>query len=352
MKEIIVANTQCFQTSIPTPNSQLPTPYHKLPSPYSLLPTPFVVLLVLLALTPALLSAQEDEGVTASTDLILSLSTVPEAKLGLSQSFTFPFLRGSSPLTSDNNINTVITAEVSPLTLDGIGEVNWTPAAFFVLSGGAMAGSGWSTSLGDGIGLNKPIDVSAGKPRKASIEGKAFGGLVWAGWGAGTLQFDLGAVIPGDWTHVLFQIHQEFRYSAYTGAGSGEPWVFENDEAENQNGWKYRAAYVLGYSLPRSPVFDMIAFAAELEKPLYRTPGGDFWGESLGHWEFSALFNFSINPRFSTALAIQLQTHRNHGTSNFGNRDYYYQDFELLDEGGQRRILFHRVALIFNYKIR
>ena len=281
----------------------------------------------------------------------LQISSLPEAKLSLIQSFAFPFMQGSGPLTSGNNITTVLSAEISPISVDGIAEVNWTPAAFFVLSGGAMAMSGWNMALGNGIGINKPIDANAGKPRKASIEGEAFAGLIWSGWGAGTLQFDLGAVIPGDWTHVLFQTRQEFRYSAYTGAASGEPWVLESDDAENLNGWKYRAAYVLGYSMPRSPVLDMVAFAAELEKPLYNTPGGDFWGENLGQWVFSGIFNFTVTPKFSTTLAVQMRTRRNHGTSDFGNRDYFYQDFELFNDGGQRRILFYRAALIFNYKI-
>ena len=104
--------------------------------------------------------------------------------------------------------------------------------------------------------------------------------------------------------------------------------------------------------MPQSPVLDTIAFMAELKKPLYHTPGGDFWGEDLGYWIFSGLFNFSVHPRFSTALAIQTHTRRNHGLSNFDDKSYYYRDFELMNEEGRRRVLFYRAALIFNYKIR
>jgi hypothetical protein len=104
--------------------------------------------------------------------------------------------------------------------------------------------------------------------------------------------------------------------------------------------------------MPLSPVLDTIAFMAELEKPLYNTPGGDVWGENLGQWYFSGIFNFSITSRFSTAFVIQMLTRRNYGSSDFFNDDYYYRDFELKDEGGQRRILFYRAALLFNYKIR
>ena len=287
-----------------------------------------------------------------STNLELQASTRPEVKLSVKQNFIFPFLQGSGPLTSGNNITTAFTAEVAPVSVNGIGEVIWTPAAFFMLSGGGKAGSGWKMPLGIGIGLNKPESEGDEMPRKAEIDGSAFDGLLWSAWGAGTVQFDLGAVFPGDWTHVLFQTRQEFRYSAYTRSEPWKPWVFENDDRENQNGWTYNATYVLGYYMPLSPVLDTIAFMAELKKPFYNSPDGDFWGENLGQWIFSGLFNFSMNNKFSTALALQMRTRRNHGISNFENHDYFYQDFELKDEGGNRRIVFYRAALILNYKIR
>jgi hypothetical protein len=292
----------------------------------------------------------EKSGIKTSTDLQLQISSVPEAKLSFSQSFIFPFMQGSSPLTKDNNITAVIGAEVTPVSLNGKAEIIWTPAAFFLLSGGGMAGSGWNMPLGNGIGINRPEDESAPKPRKAIIDGTAFDGLLWRAWGAGTLQFDLGAVIPGDWTHVLFQSRQELRYAAYSRADPGESWVFEADYGENQNGLVYYASYVLGYQMPLSPVLDTIALMAEIEKHLYT--GEEYWGGNLGKWTFSGLFNFSITPRFGMALVLQMQTRRNHGSSNFNNVDYYYQDYELKDDGGRRRLLFYRAALLFNYKIR
>lgn len=300
-------------------------------------------------LTPAAVFPQ---GVETSTDLEFQVSSQPEAKLRLSQRFAFPFLRGRNPLTSGNNIAAVLAAEVSPVAVNGSGEIIWTPAAFFLLSGGGRAGSGWNIPLGKGIGINSPQNENGALPRKAEIDGSAFDGLQWSAWGAGTLQFDLGAVIPGDWTHILFQSRQEFRYSTYTRAGSEDAWIFENDDGENKNGWTYHASYVLGYQMPQSPVVDTIGFMAELKKPLYNTPGGDFWGENLGTWIFSGLLNLSVHPRLSATLALQMRTRRNHGSSNFKDTDYFYQDLELQSEEGRRRILFYRAALIFNWKIR
>jgi len=311
--------------------------------------------------------AAEEGGIEASTDLEFQLSSEPATKLILRQSFTFPFLAGSNPLTKDNNIKTVLAGEITPVSLSGMGEVIWTPVAFFLLSGGGRAGSGWNISLGNGIGINAPEDKNApfdpttDDPRKNKLYGDAFDGLIWSAWGAGTLQFDLGAVLPGDWNHVLFQTRQEFRYGSYTRAKAGEAWVFENDDMENQNGWKYYALYALGYQMPKSPVLSRIALIAELTKPLYNTPaglygsqGGDFWGESLGYWNFSSVFFLSFTPKLSSTLVFQMHTRRNHGTKNYDYSyvDYYYRDLELQKEGGQRRILFYRAAMIMNYKLR
>ena len=310
-----------------------------------------IFLLIFLLIAPALVRAEEKGGLKTAADLQIQVSTRPEAQARFNMRFIFPFLQGSGPLTKDNNITAVLSADISPVSLNGIGEVTWQPAAFFLLSGGGRAGSGWNMPLGYGIGINAPEDTSAPVPRKSKIYGDAFDGLLWGAWGAGTLQFDLGAVIPGDWTHVLFQTRQEFRYAAYTRAASGQAWVFENDDKENQNGWVYYASYVLGYQMPNSPVLDTVALMAELYKNFYDTPGGAYWGDSLGAWIFSGIFNFTINPRFSTALIIQMRTRRNYGTKNYDNSEYYYQDLALQDEGGQRRVIFYRAAAILSYKL-
>jgi len=298
-----------------------------------------------------LLAQDEERKLLMSTNVELQLSTIPEAKLLLSQSFGLPFLQGSGPLTRDNNIAAVLTAEISPLTVNGSAEINWTPAAFFVLSAGGKAGSGWNNSLGNGIGINMPLYSGGEFPRRAEIRGESFDGLIYHFWGAGTLQFDFAAIKPGDWNHLLFRTRQEFRYSAYTGACDDYSWVFENDDGENQNGFRYYANYLLAYGMPQSPLLNMVGIMAELEKTLYNDPRDDFWGGNLGYWIFSTVFNFSFAPRLNTTLAIQMQTRRNNGKGTIHNIDYYYKDLELQNDEGQRRLLFYRIALLFNYKI-
>ncbi|MDR0472818.1 MAG: hypothetical protein LBH43_03990 [Treponema sp.] len=315
----------------------------------SKLVTLFFLVVFLIHAPIAVFADDEEKKPKTATNLQLQASTRPEAMLRLSQSFSFPFLAGSGPLTKDNNITTAISAEVTPICLAGIGEISLQPAAFFILSGGALAGSGWNMPLGNGIGIYEPEDADAPKPRKAVLRGDAFDGLHWNTWGASTFQFDLGAVIPGDWNHILFQTRQEFRYAAYTRARPGDSWIYRSDDRENQNGWVYNASYVLGYGMPL--LLDTVGFMAEVKKFLGSTPGGEFWGENLGKWVFSGLFNFSFHPRFSTTLIAQMWTRRNDSKSEFDNYDYFYQDF-ILDTEAQRRLLFYRVALVLNYKIK
>jgi hypothetical protein len=303
-------------------------------------------------------SAAVEGGFTDSTALEMQLSSQPELKFRVIESLTFPFLQGDGPLTAGNNIKTDFIAEVSPVSVNGIFEAAWTPIAFFQTIAGARAGSGWNIKFFDsdiyGIGVNAPKGGdSAPKPRKTEVKDEAFDGLLWGAWGGGALQFDLGALIPGDWTHVLFRSAHVARYAAYTGAKDGESWFYEFDYGENRNGWVYYGSYVLGYQMPRSPVLNTIAFMAEIEKNLYNTPGGDYWGDSLGEWILSGLFNFTITPRFGAILAVQLHTRRNHGDSDLENADMvYYQDLKLHAEHGKRRLVFYRTALLLNYKLR
>jgi hypothetical protein len=317
----------------------------------------FLLIIMPLVFCAGRLSAQE-EGVTASTDLGLQVSSVPEARATLAQSFTFPFLRGQGPLTSGNNLKTVLTAELSPVSLNGIAETTWTPIAFFQLIGGAKTGSGWNINLfGEdiyGIGLNERGGYDAARgAHKSKVDGSAFDGFIWSAWAGGAFQFDLAALFPGDWNHVLFRTYHEARYSAYTRAGTGDSWFFENDYGENQNGWVYNAAFVIGYQMPLSPVLNTVAFMAEMRKNLYNTPGQGYWGGDLPGWMLTGLLNFTVNPRLSAVLAVQFRTFRNNGSSDLTNKGvFFYQDLKLQDSYDKQYLLFYRVAVVLNYRLK
>jgi hypothetical protein len=184
-----------------------------------------------------------ETAIGSKRELSVVASSLPEAMLGFTWHFTVPFLRGDHFLTADNNIRAALGLELSPVSLYGLADLVWTPAAFFELSAGAKLGSGWNIELsGDpvyGIGINRPKTgvraAPAGSPAAAEIDGAPFGGLHWNLHGGGALQFDLAALFPGDWRHVVFRSYHELNYRGYSRAAAGDSWVFENDDGENRN---------------------------------------------------------------------------------------------------------------------
>jgi hypothetical protein len=294
-------------------------------------------------LTP--LFAQEETGVASSSSMLLQISTLPELKFGFTQRYIFPFLQGENPLTQGNNINLGLTAEVSPISLNGIVEAVWTPIAFFEFSAGARIGSGWNINLfgGDiyGIGINQKSSTGGGE-----IDGSAFDGLMFKAQVGGAIQFDLAAIVPGDWNHVVFRSYHEMNYKGYTRAKENEAWFFEDDDGENCNGYNYYGNFLLGYQMP---IFlDTIAFLAEMDLYLYDTPNRSDWGDDLIRWTFSGVLSFTITEKFGIAIITQFRTRRNWNEPNW--EDLHYRN-RTVDQSNPQHLEFYRVAGAFSFKL-
>jgi hypothetical protein len=291
-----------------------------------------------------------DSEIRSTTGVTFQTSTRPEAKLGITQNFIFPLLRGEGPLTEGNNLSLGLTAEVSPVSVNGIAEAVVTPIAFLQAVAGARVGSGWNINLfgGDvyGIGVNRR-DAS-GKPETV---GSPFDGLLWSAWGGGVFQFDLAALFPGEWNHVVFRTYHAGRYSGYTAASSSESWYLENDDGQNRNGFTYYGNYLLGYQMPL--FLNTVGFMAEMERYLYDTPDRKDWGDDLGRWTLGPLFNFTITEKFSAALIVQFRTRRNYteGHEDDLTKNVFYQDRHLKTDD-PRNLTFYRAAVILSYTLR
>ncbi|MDR0623834.1 MAG: hypothetical protein LBG10_05325, partial [Treponema sp.] len=174
--------------------------------------------------------------------------------------------------------------------------------------------------------------------------------LYWKVHGGGTLQFDLAALFPGDWNHVVFQSYHEINYRGYTGAAPGVSWVFENDEAENLNGFNYYGNILLGYQMP---VFlNTVGILAEMDTYLYDTPGRDKWGDERTRWVFSGLFNFTLTKWFGAALLVQCRTRRNYEDGDRKNQARYFYRSRTLDRENPLRLEFYRVAAVLTFTIK
>lgn len=245
-----------------------------------------------------------------------------EAKATFSVSERVPFFVGDGPLFSGNNVRGRFGLELSPVSANGVGQLSFTPIAFLVLDAGLGLGTGWSIGPFRGLAVN-PADSNA------ELDLRSFGGAVWRVWGAGTFQFDLAAVVPGEWSHLVFLATAKVEYEAFTGAGADEAWLWEADLGENFNGAKFWGSYVVAYQMPAR--LNTVGLVAESEEWLGsirgKSPMSSGWGSDFRIWQLGALAGFSLGERDSLALLAQFKlrpdwTDATTRLRYFGDRDY------------------------------
>jgi hypothetical protein len=246
-----------------------------------------------------------------------------------------PVLAGTGALTSDNNVAFALTGAVTPVSARLETQVTLTPIAFLNVFAGAMIGTGWDIGLFNGMGLNAD---GTGTPESASLQG-----IVSESWLGGTFQFDLAAVVPGEWTHVVALVRPKLQYAFFSGADKEEAWMWEVDKGENFNGFKYLGTYFLGYQmpLPLDTPLDTVGLLVETEQNLGYVKDLDqsdvgTWGSDYVQITVSPIFNFLLSDSSSLTVLFQFRREQLYDESNdsifanfFRNRDAVgtYWDF-------------------------
>lgn len=278
------------------------------------------------------------------TTTINAIFTWPaQALVGVTQNFKVPLMQFDNPLMKDNNINLKIGAELSPISLEGKFGIVWTPIAFLEFYTESRVGSGWKLSdklLGTAINEDK-----GGKTNKIPIN---FSKAVYSFTLGGTFQFDLGAVIPHDWSHVIFKTDQYALYKAMSGVNSETSWLYQADSGENRNGWRYMSSYVIGYKMPL--FLDLIAMKIDVEKKLFASPKGldnKKWGEDLFLTTFGPIINFNIKKDYNIMLLAQWYTYPVYKNEVEGS---FYQT-KIIDTDKKTYVKFYQVGIIFYMNI-
>ena len=243
-----------------------------------------------------------DEGGAGERDLGSSWGSAA-AKVSLSRKFVVPALAGDGPLTEGNNLAVEIAGSLTPVSLNAELKAALTPIAFLKFAAGASAGTGWSLGF-VGLGLN-PADNAL------PVAEKPLGGIVWDLWASGTFQFDMAAIVPGEWNHVVIVASPELRYKAFTDAEPGEAWVWEADSGMNFNGLKLEGSYFLGYQPPLA--LNTVGILVEPDAWLGEVRGyapmagaaGTNWGSDFTELSFGPVFNFALGERSSLAVVFQ-----------------------------------------------
>ena len=301
-----------------------------------------VALFILGALSAQEESAEAKSKVKYSTNINLAIAYPWEGKLSVAEIIKVPCLNFNNPFMRDNNITFKLRGELTPVTIEGKFDIVWTPLAFLELYGGASIGSGWKFTKWHGLSLNQNdsgVTVKVPFNFKKAFYTANFGGA---------LQFDLGALIPTDWTDIVARIDQYFLYRGVTGLGPLDSWIFQNDSGENRNGFTYCGSYVFGYQMPLP--MNMIALRVETEKTFLKVPNGvdkRNWGEDRYNVVFGPIISFKPIDQLTILLIAQWKTVRDYAPSELQK---FYQT-RVIDRSKKDKVIFKRVGIIFDVTI-
>ena len=260
-----------------------------------------------------------------------------------------PFLQGDGALVADNNVRFNFDLYAAPVAAYVKASATITPIAFLNFDFGGMLGTGWNATIFNGAGNNI----------NGYLEENSFPGVVTELFSSVTFQFDLAAIIPGEWNHVVTMINAKFLYSYFSTeqAKEGIPWQWLADSGENLNGMEFEGSYFIGYQMPL--VLDTVGFLLETSQlmgsnnQLSTMAGADGsistvedngWGSDFLQVTFGPLANFSFDEHNSLAVLLQFQTDKDYTNETIFNQ--YYQNRVYEDS----YVKFHRIALAYNYK--
>lgn len=237
----------------------------------------------------------------------------------------FPFLQGDGALTKDNSVKYNLSIGLNPVSLRGEAEAVLTPIAFLQFALGGHLGTGWDAVAFNGLGMNTN---STGV-----IDKQTFGGAVLKAWAWGLFQFDLAAVVPGEWNHVVVLSQVKAGYQHYTAADSGEAWQWQADGGENFNTFKLFSTHFLGYQMPLA--LNTVGVLFETETNLepaasYSRLSDNGWGSDFVKMNLGALTNWTLGENSTLAVLFQLENFIDYTDATIFNKWYAHRSAEAV----------------------
>lgn len=307
-------------------------------------------------LIAGILIAEESEqskksGITFTTNINAVLTYPLRTKVTATEVIKLPFLVRNNPFMSGNNITFKIGAELSPITLEGKFDVVWTPLAFLELYSGASIGSGWSLEK---LNLHGLVYNTPNEKEQSVITPVNFRKIFYSANFGSAVQFDVGAVIPSPWMHIVFRTDQYMLYRGLAGAKNTDSWILQNDRGRNRNGFTYNGIYVLGYQMPL-PI-KLIAFRIETYKTFFATHNNrdkSNWGEDRFYVIFGPLVMFKPTDICTITLIAQWETKHSklrEIDSLPMNNSQFYQTL-MIDKTKLDSVYFYQVGVIVDINL-
>ena len=226
-----------------------------------------------------------------------------ELRTTFSYYYKIPVPFSDNPLVSGNNVRLIGGVELTPVSIALQPSVEFTPIAFLVFSSGLKLGTGWQF-----IGINGFANYVDATAEYEPVT--AFGDWYFRFWVQGLFQFDLAAILPGDWNHVVTQASYQVLYTKNTSADAKNVWCWQGS-SNLVNGWEFYSSVILGYQMPL--LLQMVGVQCEFSgyydadgiKPAYTAFKNDFMTTQVNP---VAIFKF--NEHHSLTLMINFSTRR------------------------------------------
>jgi hypothetical protein len=263
-----------------------------------------------------------------------------EARVVGDYSFIWPVPFSDNPLVSGNTLTVTAQMELTPVSIAPAAIVAFSPIAFLIFNAGGRIGAGWDLDILSVQGLSSYDEAT-----KAYISPAPFSSFHYELWFEGIFQFDLAAVLPGDWNHVVMLATYKAFYEGITSGGeNGNPWVWQGTK-DKANGWKYLSSVVLGYQMPL--VLQMVAVQAEFEgyfdgnaayNEVYKLWNPEFMIASI-----SPVLNFQFTENQSLMAQFRFRSRRGYADAS--------DSIAVLDRTYEaRQWYFDRIALSYTYR--
>lgn len=230
-----------------------------------------------------------------------------EARTALNASYKLDTPLGENFLLKDANVAFKGGLELSPVSIRPKLSVDFTPVPFLIFSAGASIGFGWNM-----LGIEGLCRLNTSNYDYEELS--TFSHPYYDFWAGATFQFDTGAIIKGDWTHVVILASYTATYSGIAGLDNHSVYEWQCSKGKAR-GLSYEFQGVLGYQMPIPLSLAGIMFKSTgyYDGAVYGsfddTYDGDFADISISPLarfnlgekdELTCLFDFSSRRSFAT----------------------------------------------------
>lgn len=191
--------------------------------------------------------------------------------------YVIPTPLGEHWLLSDAFVQIEPAVEFTAVSLKGIFSTTFQPVPFLEFQAGASIGTGWNFGS---VNAFQSYNENTNKYENLT----PFKNYYYELWGKGTFMFDTGALIPGDWTHVVMLAEYKLMYSGMTGLQKNQPFNWLTAPGQ-MNGLQYDTQFILAYQMP------LVVYRAGSMFEFYGHYNGNDYGK----------YNESFNGEFTTA---------------------------------------------------